>query len=230
MTDFNYTLKISPRRKTIGIRVSPDNSITVYAPMKINESRITEIVKSKSSWIQKRIAINEIRNSRLKPKEYRDGEEFLYRGEIYHLNIFHGTEGISFSDGLLKIGVPFGLDGKERNYIFHKMKYWYAFQAEKIFRERVIFYQGILGVKVKLVRIKTLRSRWGSCSSKGNISFNWLLVMAPHAVIDYIVVHELCHCIHHNHSRSYWKLVESILPDYKKWNTWLRLNSFTLAL
>ncbi|MFA6470871.1 MAG: SprT family zinc-dependent metalloprotease [Candidatus Latescibacterota bacterium] len=230
MTDFIYTLIRSPRRKTIGIRVSSDNSITVHAPLKISENRIKEIVRTKFSWIRKRIALNDVRNSRLNPREYKDGERFLFLGKTCLLKTERGTAGVTLREGQLSVGVPSGLDEKEQGYISRSLKEWYIRQAEKIFLERVVFYQDVIGVKVNLVRIKTLRSRWGSCSIHGNLSFNWLLVMSPLAVIDYIVVHELCHCIQRNHSPAYWKLVESILPDYKLRNKWLRVNSFTLTL
>ncbi|MDP2982962.1 MAG: SprT family zinc-dependent metalloprotease [Candidatus Latescibacter sp.] len=230
MTDINYTLIRTPRRRTIGIRVSSDNIITVHAPLKISESRICEIVRSKSAWIRKRISIHEARNARLKPKQYKEGEEFLYQGELCRMEILWDSTGISLHEGRLLIGVPSGLDGQERSYIGRRLEEWYIRQAAQIFRDRVGFYQDALGLKANLIRVKTLRSRWGSCSIRGNLSFNWLLVMAPPGIIDYMVVHELAHCIHRNHSPAYWKLVESILPDYKTRKKWLRVNSFTLTL
>ena len=230
MTDINYTLIRSLRRKSIGIRVSSDNSVTVHAPLKISESRIREIVTSKSAWIRKRITKNDAMNARSRLKEYKDGEEFLFLGESCRLEIVWDSTGITLQDRRLRFGVPSGLNGKERSYIGQHLKEWYIRQAMQIFHDRVGFYRDVLGVKTNLIRVKTLRSRWGSCSIHGNLSFNWLLVMSPPAVIDYIVVHELCHCIQRNHSPAYWKLVESILPDYKIRKKWLKVNSFTLTL
>jgi predicted metal-dependent hydrolase len=230
MANIRYTIIRSPRRRTIGIRVSSDNTVTIHSPLKISERQIREIVRSKYAWITKRIAIHEAMNARVKPKEYRNGEEFLYRGELYRMEILFDSTGITLHNGRLLIGVPSGLDGQERSYIGQRLEKWYKRQAAQIFHDRVEFYQESFGLKANLIKVKTLQSRWGSCSIRGNLSFNWLLVMAPPAIIDYLVVHELCHCIQRNHSPAYWKLVESILPDYKARKKWLRVNSYTLTL
>lgn len=102
------------------------------------------------------------------------------------------------------------------------VKQWYVQQARKIILERVAHYQSLLQEPVGSIRIKDVRSRWGSCSSKRNLNFNWRLVMAPMEVLDYVVVHELCHLKEMNHSKNFWKLVEDILPDYKRQREWLK--------
>lgn len=102
------------------------------------------------------------------------------------------------------------------------LKGWYRQQAAVLVTERVEHYRKLLGEEVGAVRIKDVRSRWGSCSSKRNLNFNWRLVMAPLEVLDYVVVHELCHLKEMNHSPAFWKLVEDILPDYRKQREWLK--------
>ncbi|MBQ8597165.1 MAG: M48 family metallopeptidase, partial [Lachnospiraceae bacterium] len=78
------------------------------------------------------------------------------------------------------------------------------------------------------IRIKDQKSRWGSCSSKGNLNFNWRIVMAPEPVCDYVVIHELCHLVHLDHSERFWKLVESICPGYEQYKKWLKTNGSRL--
>lgn len=99
---------------------------------------------------------------------------------------------------------------------------WYGMRACSIIPERVAYYQPQVAKPVNVIRIKDVRSRWGSCSSKGNLNFNWRLVLAPMEVLDYVVVHELCHLREMNHSKAFWSLVEGILPDYRKRREWLK--------
>ena len=94
--------------------------------------------------------------------------------------------------------------------------------AKPDFLQRVEKYAPLIGVKVKRITIRCQKTRWGSCSSKGNLSFNCLLMVCPEAVRDYVTVHELCHLKEMNHSRAFWNLVESILPDYQIQRRWLK--------
>ena len=99
---------------------------------------------------------------------------------------------------------------------------WYCARACRIIPERVEFYRKQIGKPVNSIRIKDVRSRWGSCSSKANLNFNWRLVLAPMEVLDYVVVHEMCHLKEMNHSKAFWDLVGEILPDYQKQREWLK--------
>jgi len=102
---------------------------------------------------------------------------------------------------------------------------WFKKESFKIFEDIVAKYKEIIGVSPNSIGIRKFVTRWGSCNTKGDIVFNWLLYMAPKPVIEYVVVHELCHLIHHNHSKKYWSLVKKIFPEYKKMSEWLKYNS-----
>jgi len=102
--------------------------------------------------------------------------------------------------------------------------HWYRGQAEKILKDRVEYYGHFITEPVGVVRIKEQKSRWGSCSTKGNLNLNWRLLLAPQEVLDYVVVHELAHLKIMNHSSDFWKYVAEILPDYKRWDRWLKQN------
>lgn len=97
-------------------------------------------------------------------------------------------------------------------------------QAKKIFRVKAEFYAKVMNVSYKNITIKEQKTRWGSCSSLGNLNFNWKLVMMPEVIVDYVVVHELSHLKFMNHSKEFWKEVEKVLPDYKKHKNWLEKN------
>ena len=101
---------------------------------------------------------------------------------------------------------------------------WYRQQARTVFTERVELYAQKYGFEYAKIRISSARTRWGSCSSKGTLSFTWRLVMAPLEIVDYVVVHELSHLREHNHSKAFWAQVAAILPDYKSRRKWLKVN------
>ena len=97
-------------------------------------------------------------------------------------------------------------------------------KAKAIIPERVKYYAGLLGVTYGKITIRCQKTRWGSCSAEGNLSFNCMLMDTPPEVIDSVVVHELCHRLHMNHSKSFYASVYSIFPEYEKWNKWLKNN------
>lgn len=102
--------------------------------------------------------------------------------------------------------------------------------ADKKIREKVRRYESLVGVETGVVRTKEFKSRWGSCTPYGDLEFNWVIVMAPNRVVDYVVVHELCHLLHHDHSPQFWKEVERVMPDYKEHKEWLRVNGHGLSV
>lgn len=106
----------------------------------------------------------------------------------------------------------------------------YKNAAKQYFPLRTAYYAGLLGVTYGTITIRDQKTRWGSCSAKGNLNFNWRLMLAPPRVLDYVVVHELCHRIEMNHSKAFWNTVETILPDYKELRKWLRDNGNSLIL
>jgi len=107
---------------------------------------------------------------------------------------------------------------------------FYKKQAIDVLKERTDYYSNILKVAPKNIVIKNQKTLWGSCSSKGNINYNYKIVMAPLEILDYIVVHELCHLVYMNHSKDFWDLVESIIPDWKKRRNWLKENGYKLKI
>lgn len=99
-----------------------------------------------------------------------------------------------------------------------------ADQALEVLTSRVAYYAKLLGVTYGRITIRNQKTRWGSCSSKGNLNFNCLLMLTPKEVQDYVVVHELCHRKEMNHSERFWQKVEEVMPDYAQWRKWLKEN------
>lgn len=121
--------------------------------------------------------------------------------------------------GRILMWVPYDADYEQRKSLLEK---WYRRQAEQILAEKTAFYAERLGVSFADIRIKDQRSRWGSCSSKKNLNFNWRIIMAPEPVCDYVVIHEVCHLLHMDHSREFWKEVEGLCPEYRQYKSWLK--------
>lgn len=105
----------------------------------------------------------------------------------------------------------------------------YKHTAKQVFPERINYYERLIGVQAGQIRIKDQKTRWGSCSSKGNINLNWRLILAPEEVMDYVIIHELCHLKEMNHSKAFWELVEQICPDYREQKRWLKENAHQLG-
>ena len=103
-------------------------------------------------------------------------------------------------------------------------------QAKKIFPERTAYFAERMGVTYNRITIREQKTRWGSCSSAGNLNFNWKLILAPPQALDYVVVHELCHLHEFNHSPRFWRLVESQMPDYEAWKKWLKIHGSELGI
>ena len=119
---------------------------------------------------------------------------------------------------------------KEKTPSEKRLEAIYRKAAREYFPKRVSHYAHILGVTYGKISIRDQKTRWGSCSSEGNLSFNWRLILAPPDVLDYVVIHELCHRKEMNHSKEFWTLVESLMPDYKERRKWLRENGKNLTL
>jgi len=115
-------------------------------------------------------------------------------------------------------------EGTDRDtFIRDSLRHWYNDHAAIRLKEKTNRFAKIIGVKPKSVTVKDYKTRWGSCSSKGDVSFNWRIIMTPHQIIDYVVIHELCHLLEHNHSPKYWRLLERHIPDYLEKRDWLKV-------
>lgn len=206
---------IRSKRRTIALIVERDGSVTVRLPLKTSTRAIEEFVQKHAEWVKKKQA--ELQSMVPKqPHQYQPGERFLYLGQSYPLEIVKDVR------KKLVLEESFKLAESEQSHAEALFQEWYRKQARKIIAERVSFYAQQHAVEIGKVRITSARTRWGSCSSKGTLSFSWRLLMTPPDVIDYVVIHELAHMIHHNHSKRFWNLVEKWMPDYRERRKQLR--------
>jgi len=232
LTRINYNIIVRPRRKTASIVIRPNNDVDVLVPSCMPVWHIERFVLSKSKWIEKKLHYN--KNIRLhhQPREFVTGETCNFLGAPFKLKVLHKDSGsILLNNNDLIIHVATGSrEGKQKHIVRKKLSIWYRKQAEQHFVERVRHFAGKIGKTPSLIGIKNYRSRWGSCHQDGRVYFNWRLIMAPEWIIDYVIIHELCHLVHHNHSPAFWQHVETVVPNHREARTWLNINGLTLDL
>ena len=229
--ELKYILTRSDR-KTIGITIDKNGLVKVTSPYRVSESYINELLHKKSSWLQKKLMELESGAAEAnRPKTFNNGEAFLYLGKVFELKIYRNSSckkaTVKLEGKSIVIDSPISFDSDS---IKKTLRQWYIEQFKYIASERINFYSAKIGVLPKKVTIREQKTRWGSCSSKGNINLNWKLIMASLEVLDYVIVHELCHMIAMNHSEEFWKLVSVFSPQYKNYRDWLRHNGDMLNL
>lgn len=216
---------IRSKRKTVAIIVQRDGKVIVRAPLKASERQIRQLVESKIGWIleKKAQAAAQEQPPALK-KKFAAGERFLYLGQEYALSVVPGPgAGLRFAAG-------FFLNQTSQAGAALLFEKWYKAAARRVLTERARLYAQKFGLKYQTIRISSARTRWGSCSSRGTLSFTWRLVMAPLEVVDYVVIHELAHLRHPNHSAAFWAEVARMMPDYQTHRDWLKKNGRFLTL
>jgi hypothetical protein len=207
---------VRSKRKTIALVATDRATLVVKVPYFVSKVAINKVIEKHKSWINKRIAIAKT-IEKPSSKGFISGESFLYLGRAYRLFIVYAQQEEPF-----KFDNAFYLREDMQPFAKDVFINWYRDSAQKFISERVNYYSNLAGIKYNKVKITFAMKRWGSCSHKGNLSFTYRLVMAPIFVIDYVVVHELCHIIEHNHSKAFWEHVKVILPGYKNAREWLK--------
>jgi hypothetical protein len=229
----NFEVKRGNRKKTVAIHVSPNALVTVLVPQYLDEEKIRMIVQKRAHWIierQEQIKKNKDSNS---VKEFVSGESFPYLGKYYRLKVMKSTtdteEKCRLVGGRLVVEVNAKSDSEnDRKAIKAALMDWYLQHAEEKIKERVSRFARLIGKRPNSTKIKNQEKRWGSCSRTGIIRFNWKIIMAPISIMDYVIVHELCHLFYPHHSPQFWQRVQSIIPDYKKRQHWLKENSLQM--
>ncbi|MFT8313009.1 MAG: SprT family zinc-dependent metalloprotease [Clostridium sp.] len=214
------------KRKTMEISIAPSREIKVRAPLGIPKAVIRERVMEKAPWIVKKLY--QFRNVKNEPliREFINGEVVMYLGVDYQLQIDIKSHINKAKVNLLNDKIVVTINNENKENIRKTMELWYREKVKEEIDKRINFYQKFFIMTPSEVKVKEQKKRWGSCTYKDALLFNWRCVMAKSEVLDYIVVHEMCHMVHKNHSKEYWKLVAFILPDYRQREQWLKNNGY----
>ena len=198
----DYILKRSDR-KTISLQVLPDGEILVRAPRRLPQDFIDGFLDQKRDWIESRRKLMAERREAIRSFDYRAVRLF---GRVYP--VWRTNERTVRFDGK-HVLVPREAELKQA------LIKWYKASAKEVFAERTAVFQDKMGVEPKEIKISSAKTRWGSCSSEGRLSFSWKLLMAEGKTIDYVVVHELAHLKHMDHSDDFWTLVGQYFLEYE---------------
>jgi predicted metal-dependent hydrolase len=217
----SYTLKRSPRRRSIGLQIN-DHGLTVSMPLRASEKWLHEVLQEKAQWVVAKLDSWQSKQAPI--QKWAEGETVLFRGESFTLRIvqglFNAAPQLTASELIIHV-----VDVGNQLSINKKMLKWYKHEAMRVFEECILHFAPLMHVSPREVKLTSARTQWGSCTAQGVVRLNWQLVTMPLHLIDYVVIHELAHLQEMNHSAAFWRVVESVCPDYakvrgelRKWN------------
>jgi predicted metal-dependent hydrolase len=216
-TLIEYDLDFAPR-KTLAISVEPNLRVSVVAPPDTAPDAIAAKVRQRAPWILRQWRELEQYLPALPPRQYLSGETHRYLGRQYRLKVLEGQpERVKLSRGWLHIWTP---DKGNTGQVRTLLDAWYATQARRVFPERLAAmlprFQPVGITEPPKLLIKPLQARWGSCTGAGTLTLNLKLMQVAKTYIDYVIVHELCHLVEHNHSKRFYVLLDRMMPDWRE--------------
>lgn len=228
---FDYIFKRSKTGHSTTLRISSDGEVVVKAPWYVPKMLVEDYLNDKKDWV-----ISHLKNlpKSNKPKfTHLEPQLFLGRSFplVYKPTPYITKARINFDEKSFILTLPKDFSPQKSKSSAKKLLLdWYLKYGQKHLFERASFYTQQLNVKFNRLVLKKVSSIWGSCSSKNNLNFNRKLVMAPPEVIDYVVIHEVCHLVHRHHRRTFWQLVKTFDPEYHLHKLWLSNNHRLLTL
>ena len=216
------------KRKTSVLHIVGDE-LQIRVPNRVRDRKIVEILETKERWIRNKVI--QLQNQRITNKrEFISGESFSLFGRNLYLKVLEGGKvGTQLIDDYLITTVKTSEIGDLRkSRIKTYLEKWYIHEAYQKLEEKVMRYSKIIRVSPREIKVRNYKTRWGSCDNKGRLTFNFHLIKAPHEIVDYVVIHELCHMIQPNHSKFFWNEVARFDPSFKNHKKWLKLNGADL--
>ena len=217
--EITFTLRRQPSRivSRIAIHVEPDGRVQVDAPNAAPLAEVLTAMKKRSRWISQHVSAAKARLAHVLPREYVSGESLYYLGRRYRLKVIvdpAASVKAHMRGAFITVAVP----KHETNTIMAALDAWYRQRAREIFSQRLQVVAGPLKWVHELppMRLQFMRRQWGNCSPAGRITLNPWLVRAPREAIDYVLLHEMCHLKHHNHSRAFYSTLDRHMPNWRK--------------
>lgn len=227
---FSYEIVRSARRRSISIEIAKAQ-VVVRAPFFVAKTELEKFVAEKSVWVQQKLAEQTQQMMALPERTYVDGSKLPFLGRQITLVVRTQPRAdvVLYGEQLLVIlSSRSRLDDEEQ--ARRLVSVWYQEQALALLISKTEAAAQRIGARHSAVTIRATRSKWGHCTIDGAIQYNWQILLAPEAIVDYLVAHEVSHLRHHNHSAAFWALVATICPDYKRRRAWLKANGAQLIL
>lgn len=206
----HFRVRWSPRRKTMGLTVERDGSLTLAAPPSCPTERLVKFAKSKTYWVYTQIAKRDLLRRPHYEKSFITGEGFDYLGRTYRLLLVDDDKGepLRLRGGRLELHRGQAGEGSAL------LRRWYVRLGQTWLRTRVQRLAGQVGVDTPPVQVQDLGYRWGSCGRNGRLYLNWQVMALPPSIVEYVIVHELVHLREPHHTPRFWRLLSRVLPDY----------------
>ena len=219
-------IKRRARRKGLSLSVQPDGKIQASVNNTFSRGEILKFLQHNGDWLEKAIDEARVLREKFPPKLFRSGESYPYLGNDYGLQIREAPQlSLKFQGDQLHFSIPMKesqLTQVQRDYYFQVFKQTYKKAAQQIMSHRIRYYAQKMRLHPSAVSFRGQKTIWGSCSSQNRISLNYKLIVAPIEVVDYVLIHELAHIRHKDHSKSFWNLVEKH-TEYRTFSrNWLR--------
>jgi predicted metal-dependent hydrolase len=214
-------------RETLAIHVHPDTQVTVEAPMGSDFTEIERRLWKRAAWILRQQCSFRRYSFDIPPRQYVSGETHRYLGRQYQLKVIQSEDGKEFVKMDREHILVCAKDKNDPVRVKKLLIDWYRLQAKKVFSERLKVWIPHLehyNIKQPKILIREMRSRWGSYSATGKMTLNLKLIMVPKQFIDYLIVHECCHMIEHNHSQAFYTLISKVMPGWEEQRK--KLNGF----
>ncbi len=232
-TEIAYGIRRSSRRRTVSVAIDPDDGVLLTAPTGVPVDRLDQVVRDKAPWILDRLRRVDDAEPPPTPRRFVSGETFLYLGRQYRLRVrpMARPGPALLKAGWLSVEVDKALSGAVRaSAVRDGLVAWYRARAAQRLPERVAVWSRALGTEaVGDVLIADQRRRWASCDPAGNLRFNWRIIQAPLALVDYVVAHEVAHLSHPDHSARFWDALEAVMRDFAVRRAHLRVLGSRLA-
>jgi predicted metal-dependent hydrolase len=224
-----FTVKIvkSARRKTIALKVT-HKGVSLHMPVKAPFETASHFVYQKTAWIKAKLKQQSL--SQAPTRHFLGGEELHLLGEKYYLHLQQKEQSPFVHQSQQEIIVTGRINRLSPATIKKTLSAWYQQKAEVYLTAQTKALAKKTDLYPRSITVKSYKARWGSCKISGDIQFNWKLIQAPAAIIDYVIVHELCHLQHHNHSKQFWQLVAHHYPEFKQARQWLKEHGNQLEL
>jgi len=233
--DIPFILARSSGRRTLTITIDEHAQVGVASPFTMKEKEIHAFIHEKARWIINKVNEAQKNKTILDRREFDNGHLFLFLGKKYKVNVIIQDvkrSRITFDVWGWMVTIPKELSCEERRrQVKEKILQWYRAQAKEILGGRIFHYSRLIGVEPKKIAVRTQKRLWGCCDyNTQTINMNWQIILSPMNVVDYVVVHELCHLTIPNHSKRFWKKVAKAMPDFKRHRQWLKVNHLDMIL